>query len=393
MSSEHDAATGPMLPVVDDARATPPDDRDEQSGVALCLSGGGYRAMLFHLGCLIRLNEIGRLRHLSRVSSVSGGSITAGVLGMAWNELEWDADDVAVNLEAAVVKPVVAMAGKSIDVRAVLTGALLPSRTVSQQVSRAYDRHLFRGRTLQDLPDHGEGPRFVINATNVQTGSLWRFSKPYMRDYQVGEVRNPTVELATAVAASSAFPPVLSPARLELDPAQFSPASGEPHHAPPYTSEVFLSDGGVYDNLGLETAWKRYDTILVSDAGLAMTADPDPGTDWATHAKRVLDMIDNQVRSLRKRQLVGGFQAGLRKGTYWSIRSVVDDYGPTASSLPCAPARAGELAQVPTRLADLPDDLQERLINWGYAICDVAMRRWVDPDLPAATRFPYARGI
>src|ERR1044072_5945833 len=51
-------------------------------GVALCLSGGGYRAMLFHLGALWRLNEAGLLRGLVRVSSVSGGSITAGVLGM-----------------------------------------------------------------------------------------------------------------------------------------------------------------------------------------------------------------------------------------------------------------------------------------------------------------------
>lgn len=43
---------------------------------------GGYRAMVFHLGVLIRLNEVGLLRWLGRVSSVSGGSITAGVLGL-----------------------------------------------------------------------------------------------------------------------------------------------------------------------------------------------------------------------------------------------------------------------------------------------------------------------
>ena len=48
-----------------------------EPGVALCLSGGGYRAMLFHLGAIWRLNELGRLPTLDRVSSVSGGSITA----------------------------------------------------------------------------------------------------------------------------------------------------------------------------------------------------------------------------------------------------------------------------------------------------------------------------
>lgn len=59
-------------------------DRTPEDGLALCLSGGGYRAMLFHLGSLWRLNDLHYLPRLDRVSSVSGGSITAGVLGMNW---------------------------------------------------------------------------------------------------------------------------------------------------------------------------------------------------------------------------------------------------------------------------------------------------------------------
>lgn len=363
-------------------------DSTLEPGIALCLSGGGYRAMIFHLGVLWRLNELGYLSRLDRVSSVSGGSITAAMLGLKWNRLDF-ADGVAKSLVDEVIKPLRAFAHETIDVGSVLKGIFLPG-SISDKVAAAYRKHLFGEATLQDLPD--DPPRFVINATNVQTGVLWRFSKPYMRDYLVGEVKNPTVELATAVAASSAFPPVLSPARLDLDPASFSPPVDEPHHAPPFTREVYLSDGGVYDNLGLETAWKRYDTILVSDAGLAMAADPDPGTDWATHAKRVLDMIDNQVRALRKRQLVASFINGVRKGAYWSVRSQMADYG-TPQALPCPPARTAELAQVATRLADMPDEIQERLINWGYAICDAAIRRWLDPGLPAPTTFPYARGV
>ena len=288
-----------------------------------------------------------------------------------------------------MIKPQRPFAHETIDVGSVLRGVFLPG-SISDKVAGAYRKHLFGEATLQDLPD--DPPRFIINATNVQTGVLWRFSKPYMRDYLVGEVKKPTVPLATAVAASSAFPPVLSPAKLELDPATFSPPAGEPYHRPPYTTEVYLSDGGVYDNLGLETAWKRYETILVSDAGLAMAGDPDPGTDWAMHAKRVLDMIDNQVRALRKRQLVTAFLNGVRKGAYWSVRSQMADYSPPGA-LPCPAERAAELAQVATRLADMPDEIQERLINWGYAICDAAMRRWVDTSLPPPAAFPYPRGI
>src|SRR5437762_13674298 len=67
-------------------------------GMALCLSGGGYRAMLFHLGTLWRLNELGLLKGLKKISSVSGGSITAGVLGLAWKNLTFDAGGIATNL-------------------------------------------------------------------------------------------------------------------------------------------------------------------------------------------------------------------------------------------------------------------------------------------------------
>src|SRR5918996_1032949 len=59
-------------------------------GVGLCLSGGGYRAMLFHVGALWRLYDTGVLKGASRVSSVSGGSITSGLLALKWSRLGFD---------------------------------------------------------------------------------------------------------------------------------------------------------------------------------------------------------------------------------------------------------------------------------------------------------------
>src|SRR5436189_6069770 len=76
-----------------------------QPGIALCLSGGGYRAMVFHLGALWRLNDAGLLPKLKRISSVSGGSITAGVLGLRWKKLNFQ-NGVAQNLFDQVIKPV-----------------------------------------------------------------------------------------------------------------------------------------------------------------------------------------------------------------------------------------------------------------------------------------------
>jgi NTE family protein len=46
--------------------------------------------MLYHLGALMRLNELGLLRSLRRISSVSGGSITAAYLALHWKKLEWN---------------------------------------------------------------------------------------------------------------------------------------------------------------------------------------------------------------------------------------------------------------------------------------------------------------
>ena len=65
------------------------------------------------------------------------------------------------------------MASETIDAEAVIIGALLPGH-ISDRVAHAYDATLFKGATLQDLPDE---PRFVINATNVQSSVLWRFMK------------------------------------------------------------------------------------------------------------------------------------------------------------------------------------------------------------------------
>jgi NTE family protein len=381
-----DALTAAPSPVItlphEAAEATP------APGMALCLSGGGYRAMLFHLGSLWRLNEAGWLPKLDRVSSVSGGSITAGLLALKWPTLAFDHHGVSTTFQQEVVPPIRALAGRTIDAAAILGGVFGPG-SVSDKVIEAYRQWLFGHATLQELPDY---PRFVFNATNVQSGALWRFMKPYMRDYRVGEVKRPRIDLAVAVAASSAFPPVLSPVTLELHGADFTPNSGTDLQQEPYTTQVVLSDGGVYDNLGLETAWKRYQTILVSDAGGKLSAEPEPEHDWIRHAVRILALVDHQVRSLRKRQVIDSYKRGLRQGAYWGIRTDITQYGlsdhllnyltnPLAHTLP--------LADLPTRLARIESPVQERVINWGYAVCDAALRVHVDSNLPRPPGLPY----
>lgn len=356
---------------------------------ALCMSGGGYRAMIFHLGTLIRLNEAGLLPKIDLYSSVSGGSITNAVLGLAWAQLNFDAAGVASNLGPLVIDKVRAFADVTVDEGAIVKG-LLWFGTVADRVTAAYDEHLFHHATLQQLPDT---PRFIFNATNVQTRSLFRFSKPYAADYRIGLWMNPDLEIAKAVTASSAFPPVLSPCTIKVDPDVWDVNGRGPLCFNPYDREIVLTDGGVYDNLGLESAWKRSRTIYVSDAGGATPPEGEPDDDWVRHSKRVLDLVDTQVRSLRKRMLVQSYKQKEKEGGYWGIRQDISEYkAPGRLDVPFE--RSLDLANTPTRLKEMDSLLQERLINWGYAITDAALRSYPHPELPLPKGLPYpASGI
>src|SRR5664279_5065796 len=98
-------------------------DGEPAPGTALCLSGGGYRAMLFHAGCIWRLNDAGLLGTLKRVSSVSGGSITAGILGMNWSALGLSAASPGAagdKFTKLFIEPVRTMASTTIDEGAIL---------------------------------------------------------------------------------------------------------------------------------------------------------------------------------------------------------------------------------------------------------------------------------
>jgi NTE family protein len=86
--------------------------------MALCLSGGGYRAMVFHIGVLWRLYEAGLLGGVKRISSVSGGSITAGVLGLSWKKLSLDPAQLQADFVTEIVHPVRNLAARTIDVNA-----------------------------------------------------------------------------------------------------------------------------------------------------------------------------------------------------------------------------------------------------------------------------------
>jgi NTE family protein len=172
----------------------------------------------------------------------------------------------------------------------------------------------------------------------------------------------------------------------------YSPRVDEDLHTEPYMCNVTLTDGGVYDNLGLETAWKQFKTILVSDGGGRLSDDATVRSDWVRHGKRAIDIIGNQVTSLRKRQVIDSFKARLRSGTYWGTHTNIADYG-LGTALDCPHDKTRQLAGIATRLERMERTTQSRLINWGYAVCDAAMRTHVDNSLPQPHGFPEPNGV
>ena len=216
--------------------------------MGLALSGGGFRATLFHLGALLRLNEQGVLPFLQRISGVSGGAIVAAYLGMQWRHLNF-IKDVAVNFEEQVVKPLRKFCSKNIDTRCMLIALLSPwnLRRAGNVLEVIYRRNLLGDARLQDLPD---SPEFTILSTNLLSGTQFRFSKDHAGDDIIGAIPKPTFKLSQAVAASSAFPPFLSPFQLHVMPHQcFEPmgfASGLKWRI---GDKLYLSDAGLIDNL------------------------------------------------------------------------------------------------------------------------------------------------
>lgn len=351
---------------------------ERRANAGVCLSGGGYRAMLFHVGAIRRLYEIDALRHLSRISSVSGGSITAALLGLRWPELHRLGQPEIPVFEREFQQPLLDLASKRIDGFAVGVGVLTPSVSVADRVERAY-RSVFGDATLLDLPDT---PRFVLLATNLGTGSLVRFASEYTADYRVGVRRRLNLPLAQVVAASSAFPPVLSPRVITLDRRQgLTETFGDrpERQRRPWTHRLELTDGGVYDNLGLQPL-ESFSTILASDGGGRFSVEKRVPKNWLQHMIRSWNVTDNQVRSLRKRDLIDEYQRGERFGAYWGIGTDIGDYG--TWHIPVDPAWISALRDIPTRLWRFPERRKRALVNWGYAVCDAAIRAHVTPALP-----------
>ena len=359
-------------------RATPIDGEKLEDITGLCLSGGGYRAMLFHAGAVFRLNELGLLKTLDRVSSVSGGSMTAAALALAYPQFQFDAQGRVpdADMKRLFLKPILDQANDSIDVSAAF-GGLNPFSSAASVAAKSYDKNLTRGVKLAQVTAK---PTFVFNATSLMTGAVMRFRSDYVADYHIGVLNGLDIPLSQVVAASAGFPPVLSPTVIDLSSAapDPDPKRSGPLAKLPYTKTAVLTDGGVYDNLGSETVWKRCRKVLVSNAGKPFGFEDKPEHNWLNQSLRLIDILMDQSQDLRERILAHAYEIGARAGAMWGMTPGLMTPGDPPSILTADELKAA--LEVPTRLTQFTREQQRVMLKAGYAHAAAAIRKYFTPD-------------
>jgi NTE family protein len=369
----------------------------EPEELGLALSGGGIRATLFHYGAIRRINDMGYLRRVDRICGVSGGAIAAGFLARAWDKLQWDADGRATNLKQVLEPMVLRLAGMPIDIPLIAFGAL-PFVSPSKWLARILDAFFFHGLKLEDLPQvrgPNPRPRFVFNASDLATGTLFRFSEPYMGTYRVGLVVHPKdVTVATAVAASASFPPFVSPMNIDMDPATvIDPGGATLHGSKRLRSRAALVDGGAYDNLALEPITGRCHRYLISDAGGNLKIEPPSWKwwSWTLQVLRTLDIAVSQDRALRRSALF--LDRADHPFALWRTLSAPRT-SKVATPFEVHDGWPAYLSTRSTRLWPFPKRDRAWLVNWGYITSDVMLRSWMWEGAPAPTKdqlpFPAA---
>lgn len=354
--------------------------------IAVALSGGGVRASAFHAGVLQRVAADGLLEHLTFLSTVSGGSLVAGLVFCS-NDLRWPDSRVYLSDVLPYIRR--RLTSGSVQYSFTWRAFVLPTRLLrgrahilADQLSSQWG---IRG-TIDQLPHE---PRWFINSTCYETGKNWRFSKLRMGDYRTNYVVSPVFPIAEAIASSAAVPGLVGPlvirskefewSRYEKD--QLVPADAA-------ASRFELWDGGVYDNLGAESLFKPaggcregIDFLIVSDASAALGFSPrslkralKPGH----RSLRLVNIASDQVRGLRARTLVAEFSSGRIAGAYLRMGNTsAEIYSAAGLRAPAGDyltkSAAHQAAKFPTTLRRLSNDEFELLCRHGYEVADATL--------------------
>jgi NTE family protein len=316
--------------------------------IGLALSGGGFRAVAFHLGVLRALHDRGVLELVDVVSSVSGGSIIAAMWAYSDDTFEdFDRRVVALLQEGLMGK----IARRTLLSRRTLQGAASASlaafgsaaASAARLAGRRDAAPLFRrrvnrtsavidvfARTLfgtRKITDVKRDVAVVINAAELRSGNAFRFGNTESGSSRYGRLRTNDVPLATAVGASAAYPVALPAIDTVYD---FVGFNGQRR-----SERVLLTDGGVYDNLGLtalepgrdprfSTNVHPVDFIVSADAGQGVLEMDRWPLWWPSRMKRSFESVYRKVQDAGKGLLHEHSEAGKLEGFTLALLGMQD---------------------------------------------------------------------
>lgn len=268
-------------------------DQIEKPSIALCLSGGGLRATLFHLGLVRALRQTvidGKpaITRVDEIYSVSGGSILAAHLVANW-ERYCGTDEQFESVEEEIRKLALSnIRGRVLQRWLLSCMAVVPRLTGMSRtywLAKEYERLYGKVHLSSFYRDGGlSRPSLYVLTTSFKTGELCSFSPHGFEiarrpDKGTGhspvEVRADLIPLPFAVAASSAFPPLFPP--IELTKQMLGDVDNID-----FERSVYLSDGGVFDNLGVEkflynkaVGKSNANVVILSNAGSSFKSDAE----------------------------------------------------------------------------------------------------------------------
>jgi NTE family protein len=382
--------------------------------IGLALSGGGSRAIAFHLGCLRALNKLGLLDRIAVLSTVSGGSVIGTCFHAHRGDFSSFEAKIREVLTEGLVKPMrrafFGVLGIEIITAFILTGAVAVCVALAKFLVKALsiiapawlsnhwerieirsplhrfasrtslleatlDDVLFKGIRLSDLPQQ---PHLVINATELRTGSAFRFGTLESGCWRWGKLQHNTVSVAHAVAASAAYPLFL-PA---IDETLTFDKGGELNNG-----RVVLTDGGVYDNLGLACLWPDrsedvslkiipVDTIICCSAGYGLRQDP-PSQFILARMLSVFSTMFDRAENASVHRLHDALRSRQIKGF------ILPYLGQLDRKLPSPPpnlVRREEAHTYPTDFSPMPAEWIERLSLRGEQLTMCLARAYI-PEL------------
>lgn len=232
--------------------------------LGLALSGGGSRAIAFHLGCFRALDELGYLKKVDHISSVSGGSLFSALYSFYDEPFSSFNERVNWVLRSGLQMKIASELISPTSLSKILSTHLI-SGTVSNACSilnftpffdlkpplrrwysrtnvfmKVLEKRLFNGLKLNSKTKNNID--VIINACELSTGSAFRFGNRETGNWHFGKLRSNTIPVSEAVACSAAYPLIL--------PALDKFYTFQKKHLTSH-QRVFLTDGGVYDNTGV----------------------------------------------------------------------------------------------------------------------------------------------